>query len=127
MRMTSWVLLVAILLHVTYMRVLHAPKMTVDNKYSVCMAHEKIVEVPDIGSAYLLVLQDTFSSTLLQVLYSIFVVIAAFHSCNGLWTFSITWGIATTEKSQKLARYLSSALSFLLMAFGIGCIWGCAL
>lgn len=124
MRITSWMLLIAIILHVTYMRYLHAPILTKEDTYKVMMRSEKILEVPDIGSAYLLVLHDTFSSMLLKCLYSTFVVIAAFHSCNGLWTFLISWGVTTTNKTQRVARYISGALLFLLLGFGIACIWG---
>jgi succinate dehydrogenase / fumarate reductase cytochrome b subunit len=125
MRITSWLLLAAICLHVAYMKYLHAPQKEIDNKYTVLMAHENtIVETKDIGSAYLLVLQDTYSSMLFKLLYSLFVVIAAFHSCNGLWTFCLSWGITVTEKAQFVMRCISTAAMLILMVFGMACIWG---
>ena len=47
---------------------------------------------PDMGTAFLLVVRDAFKSPLQSILYSIFVLAAAFHAFNGFWTFLITWG-----------------------------------
>jgi succinate dehydrogenase / fumarate reductase cytochrome b subunit len=147
-RITSIILIVAILMHVIYMRFLHQP-----HEHSYGVFREFFVKVTDdpglssvasrldvkltkdggdvvlasannVGTAFLLVLRDTYKSIVLCLLYSIFVVIASFHACNGLWTFAITWGVTLNEGSRRLVRIASNLLMGLLIFFGLACIWG---
>ena len=43
---------------------------------------------------------------------------AIFHFCNGLWMFSISWGITVGEKSQRLTAYACLGLGLLLYFVG---------
>ena len=76
------------------------------------------------GTALLMMVRDTFKSIWLCTLYSIFVVIAAFHGCNGLWTFAITWGISLSERGRHIVRIGSNVLMGLLIFLGLVSIWG---
>ena len=86
-----------------------------------------IVVAKDFGTASLLIVRETFKSPFMVALYSLFVLVACYHGFNGLWTFLITWGITLTERSQRLALWLSTGLmvlvSFLGLAAAIGTYW----
>lgn len=85
----------------------------------------QVMAVADnFGTAVLLTVRDTFKSPLFCLLYSLFVLAAAFHAFNGLWTFCITWGFTMTERSQELARYVTSGLTVLMAGLGLSAIWG---
>ncbi len=75
------------------------------------------------GTAFLLMVRDTFKSPLMGVLYTIFLLAAAFHAFNGFWTFLITWGIILSYRSQK-AMIPVSVIGILVLAFlGLAAIW----
>lgn len=79
---------------------------------------------PDMGTAFLLVVRDAFKSPLQSVLYSIFVLAAAFHAFNGFWTSLITWGALLSYRSQK-AMIPASAVGIGVLSFlGLAAIWG---
>lgn len=142
-RITAGLLIFAIALHVWYMRFHEAP-VERKNGYSVLISDDpgldavakrlnillvkedkKIVATaPTPGAAMLMTVRDTYKSITLCVLYSIFVVMAAFHACNGLWMLCITWGITLPERSRQLLRLLCNGLMALLIFFGLSCIWG---
>ncbi len=85
----------------------------------------QVVAICDsFGTASLMMLRDTFKSVFMCLVYSLFVVIAAFHGCNGLWTFAITWGVSLSERSRRIVRVLSNVLMALLIFFGLASIWG---
>jgi len=99
-------------------------KILGDLKNQTLGPNEVLALSDNVGVSFLLVLRDTYKSIWLSVLYSLFVVIAAFHACNGLWTFAITWGISLSERSRQLVRVVSNVLMALLVFFGFVCIWG---
>lgn len=144
-RVTSWLLLVGIVFHVAHMRFIDAPVTTSEGVYSVpltmddglntlanrlnvslqkggaeghVMAHAK-----DFGTAELLMVRETFKAPLMIFLYTIFVLAACFHAFNGLWTFSITWGIVLSERTQALFLKLTTFLMFLTTFFGLSTIY----
>ncbi|MBB65485.1 MAG: succinate dehydrogenase [Waddliaceae bacterium] len=80
--------------------------------------------VPEFGTITLLIVRETFKVPLFILLYSIFVVSAVFHACNGLWTFCMTWGIAGDTVSQKRISRAVIALMLLLMFLGLSAVWG---
>jgi len=147
-RITSILLIVAIGLHVYYMRFLKYPqevKVNNETEYIVTVTDDPglptvakrldvllekaaqdtlIATSENIGTSFLLVVRDTYKSILLCVLYSLFVLIAAFHGANGLWTSLITWGVTLTEHARSLFRHVSVALFVLLLFLGLSCIWG---
>jgi len=87
-------------------------------------ADERAVVADSFGAAFLMVLRDTFRSPFLCCLYSLFVIVAAFHACNGLWTFTISWGVALTESARYGFRLLSNVFMYLLIFLGLASIWG---
>jgi succinate dehydrogenase / fumarate reductase cytochrome b subunit len=48
----------------------------------------------------------------------------AYHLANGVWQFSIGWGIATTERGMKRVQVLSYVLFIALLVMGYGAMWG---
>ncbi len=85
---------------------------------------ELVAMSDNFGTAVLLMLRETYKSVYLCILYSIFVLLAAFHGCNGLWTCAITWGVAASQRGQRIVRIFSNALMCLLIFLGLACIWG---
>jgi len=76
------------------------------------------------GIAVLLNVRDTFKSPVMMVLYTLFVLAAAFHACNGFWTFLITWGVILSIRAQR-AMVSISILGMVLLSFlGLAAIWG---
>jgi succinate dehydrogenase / fumarate reductase cytochrome b subunit len=86
-----------------------------------------VVVAKNFGTASLLIVRETFKSPIMVALYSLFVLFTCYHAFNGFWTFLITWGVTLTERSQRLARYLSTVLmllvAFLGLAAAIGTYW----
>jgi succinate dehydrogenase / fumarate reductase cytochrome b subunit len=76
------------------------------------------------GNLELLNVRETFTSPLLCILYTIFVLAAVFHGFNGLWTFLITWGIILSNKSQSSWVNVSYGLMFVLGVLAMMSIWG---
>ncbi len=85
---------------------------------------EIIADTPSAGVAFLLIVRETFKSPLMVVLYSLFVVAAAYHGYNGLWTFLITWGVTLTRNSQSFMRKVAKGLILLVTLMGLLAIWG---
>ncbi len=76
------------------------------------------------GTAMLLTLRDTFKNPILAVLYTIFVLAAAFHAFNGFWTFLITWGVILSMPSQKSMTKVALVGVLVLSFLGLAAIWG---
>lgn len=76
------------------------------------------------GAAMFLVVRETFKSKLMVILYSLFVIAAAYHAFNGLWTLMITWGIALTRRAQKGMRKVTNVLMAVVTLLGLIAIWG---
>lgn len=79
---------------------------------------------PNAGSAFFLIVRETFKSPLLVILYSLFVIAAAYHAFNGLWTFLITWGVTLSRRSQRVARLTTTTLMGIVMFLGLMAAWG---
>lgn len=153
-RITSWILFVGIIWHVVDMRFIHYPtivKEGAQSHYTVPVTDDpglhtlserlgvkliadqhipknQLMSVsPDFGTAELLVVREAFKSPLAIFLYSIFVVTATYHACNGLWTFCITWGITLTARSQYLMRIFVYFLMGIVGFLGLIAIWGSTL
>jgi succinate dehydrogenase / fumarate reductase cytochrome b subunit len=150
-RITSWILLIGIIAHVVQMRFVERPKeihIEGKKKWEVNITFDEglttlaprlgvemlpgdkeplqsiAVLAPDMGTATLLVVRDAFKSPWQAVLYSIFVLAAAFHAFNGFWTFLITWGFLLSYRSQKAMIPFSVMGIGLLSFFGLAAIWG---
>ena len=75
------------------------------------------------GTAFLLMVRDTFKSPLMAALYTIFLLAAAFHAFNGFWTFLITWGMILSYRSQKAMVPVSVVGIAILSLLGLAAIW----
>ncbi|MBS0621024.1 MAG: succinate dehydrogenase [Verrucomicrobia bacterium] len=78
----------------------------------------------NFGTASLLVVRDTFKQPLYVILYTIFVLAACFHACNGFWTFLLSWGWILKASAQRTWVGVSVALMGLLLFLGLAAIWG---
>ncbi len=161
-RITSWILLFGIILHVVQMRFLNFPeevelkgrqhylvKVTKDEglyslakrlgvslysgpelKEEASLSHlslktnQVLAAASSPGQAMLLSVRDTFKSPIMSVLYTIFVLAAAFHAFNGFWTFLITWGVILAFPAQKTMTKVSFAGILILSFLGLAAIWG---
>lgn len=85
---------------------------------------EVVAVSKDFGTATLLMVRDSFKSYWKAGLYTIFVLAAAFHGFNGLWTFMITWGMIIRMRSQKKMVNLCVALMVIIAFLGLASVWG---
>lgn len=142
-RITSWMLLIAIVAHVTHMRFMKYPEK-VSNGYVVqvekdmgyqTLAPRLSVELfekegqvyataPDFGTAELLVVRETFKDPVLMALYTLFVLAACFHGFNGFWTFMISWGVTLSRRSQACMLYISHGFMVVVALLGLMAIFG---
>jgi succinate dehydrogenase / fumarate reductase cytochrome b subunit len=142
-RITSLILVIGLLAHVINMRFMHHPQeIGKEGQYSVEVAPDQglkslaprlntelieedpwVAVAPDFGTAALLLVRENFRTPWICVLYTIFVLAAAFHAANGLWTFSISWGIALNENSRRIVRLISNLFGLLLATGGLAAIW----
>lgn len=141
-RLTSWILLLGIVGHVIQMRFVEQPKKNSANQYVVRVTpdpglaplaqrlgvelslDQKSVLAPSPGLAMLFMVRNTFKSPLMAVLYTIFVLAAAFHAFNGFWTALLTWGILLSYRSQKAMIPVGWMGAALLSLLGLAAIWG---
>jgi succinate dehydrogenase / fumarate reductase cytochrome b subunit len=169
-RITSWILLIGIIGHVTKFRFLEYPeKMDVGNQtvYLVKVSmddglrsvadrldvtlydpHKKVVITgasgdlvtalekaktssgdvvacaKDFGTASLFAVRNTFKNPIYIALYTIFVIAACFHACNGFWTFLITWGWVLRMAAQRAWVTVSIVFMAILLFLGMIAVWG---
>ena len=83
-----------------------------------------LIQASSPGKAMLLMVRDTFKSPLMMILYTIFVLAAAFHAFNGFWTSLITWGMILSYRSQKALIPLGLIGMGVLSFLGLAAIWG---
>lgn len=57
------------------------------------------------------------------IFYIVGVVATIFHFCNGLWSFSVSWGITVTPRSQHIMTYVTLVIFVLLTIVGIKAIF----
>jgi succinate dehydrogenase / fumarate reductase cytochrome b subunit len=67
---------------------------------------------------------EGFHEPLTLFVYILGVLGVAYHLANGVWQFSIGWGIATTERGMKRVQVLSYVLFIALLVMGYGAMWG---
>lgn len=76
------------------------------------------------GEAFLVLLRLSFHSLWMTVFYSIVVIAAVYHGCNGLWSFSVRWGIVISDRKQALALRGAFLLMAVLAVIGLTAVWG---
>lgn len=153
-RVTSWILLFGVVAHVIQMRFLENPvkayinhekrflmkvyydqgletltprlgaKLYPELESYVLKKNQVIISAPNPGVAILFMVRDTFKSPLMIILYTVFVLAAAFHAFNGVWTFLITWGIILSYPSQRSMVKVNFFGMALLSFLGLAAIWG---
>lgn len=158
-RITAWILLIGVTLHVIHMRFLEHPiikkegketffavpldrdpgldtlKERIDFQLLTREQSDKFTKKPlkenevlavahNYGTAELLMVRNTFKSPWMISLYTLFVLTAAFHGINGLWTFMITWGVTLTPHSQRAFLRFSQGLMVVVAFLGLAAIWG---
>ncbi|WP_147803458.1 succinate dehydrogenase cytochrome b558 subunit [Alkalicoccus halolimnae] len=64
-------------------------------------------------------MEDILANPALLIFYIIGITATTFHFANGLWSFSVTWGITITPKSQKIATYVTAGIFLALTFVGI--------
>ena len=57
-----------------------------------------------------------------MVLYMLGVAAAAFHCANGIWGFSITWGVASSRRMRRILGWACAALFVILAFLGFGAV-----
>lgn len=86
--------------------------------------NEVVIVSSNPGTAFLLMVRDTFKSPVMAVLYTIFLLAAAFHAFNGFWTFLITWGMILSYRSQRAMIPIGVLGIVMLSILGVAAIWG---
>jgi succinate dehydrogenase / fumarate reductase cytochrome b subunit len=51
--------------------------------------------------------------------YIVGILSATFHLANGIWSFSIVWGLSIGPKAQRRMMWVSAALFVVLSIFGV--------
>ncbi|HYF93194.1 MAG TPA: succinate dehydrogenase cytochrome b558 subunit [Symbiobacteriaceae bacterium] len=65
------------------------------------------------------VVQKSLQNNVIFTVYIIGIVAAAYHLCNGLYTFLITWGVTIGPKSQRVSNIITNAAFVAVSALGI--------
>lgn len=58
------------------------------------------------------------------VIYLLGVLGVAYHLANGIWQFSIGWGVVTSERGMRRMESLSYFVFLILLTMGYAAIWG---
>jgi succinate dehydrogenase / fumarate reductase, cytochrome b subunit len=83
-----------------------------------------IASTKEFGTASLLAVRNTFKNPIYIGLYTIFVLAACFHACNGFWTFLITWGWVLKMAAQRAWVTVSIVFMAILLFLGLIAVWG---
>lgn len=86
--------------------------------------NQVILVTNSFGTSQLMNVRDVFKSPIKAILYTIFVAAAVFHGFNGLWAFTITWGLVVKQVSQRRMLKVCVGLMFLLGFLGLSAVWG---
>jgi succinate dehydrogenase / fumarate reductase cytochrome b subunit len=70
------------------------------------------------------VVAKALSNNVTMAFYVLGVVAAAYHLCNGIHTFLITWGITVGPKSQRISSIVTNVLFLAVSALGIAAAIG---
>ncbi|HYF77545.1 MAG TPA: succinate dehydrogenase cytochrome b558 subunit [Symbiobacteriaceae bacterium] len=65
------------------------------------------------------VVQNAFQNNIIAAWYIIGIIAAAYHLCNGIYTFLITWGITIGPKSQRVSNLITNAAFVGVSALGV--------
>ncbi|MCF6138148.1 succinate dehydrogenase cytochrome b558 subunit [Pseudalkalibacillus berkeleyi] len=68
-------------------------------------------------------MEEIFSNPIMVWFYVIGVLSTIFHFSNGLWSFLVSWGIAVSPRSQKIATYVTVGIFFAVSIIGMRSIF----
>jgi succinate dehydrogenase / fumarate reductase cytochrome b subunit len=141
-RWSSWILIVGLTAHVIQMRWIEAPKLihgqyvvkvhlddqlpAIAEKISVTLSEENgkvLAKAEKPGPLFFLIVRNAFKNPLVATLYTLFVLSAAFHALNGLWTFFLTWGLILSYRMQRAMIPASVIGMIFFTVLGLCAIW----
>lgn len=64
-------------------------------------------------------MQAMLSQPLIMALYVVGIIAVTYHFANGIWSFSITWGLVRTAEAQKRLACASVGIFIVLCAVGL--------
>lgn len=65
---------------------------------------------------------DVFSNPLMVGFYIVGVISTVFHFANGLWSFSVSWGLTISPRSQRIMTYVTMVIFVALSVVGVRAI-----
>lgn len=68
-------------------------------------------------------IQNQLTDPLWLLFYIIGLVAAVFHFANGIWNFTVSWGIVVGENSQNIIWKLCMFIFILFTALGLSAVW----
>ena len=68
---------------------------------------------------FFLRMQEILANPLMAIFYGLGIAAASYHFANGLWNFSITWGITVSQGAQRRFTLIWILLGLALFAVGI--------
>jgi succinate dehydrogenase / fumarate reductase cytochrome b subunit len=114
-RVTAWIALVFILLHLSHFRFAHwfgGPA------YAPAVHEPGSFEITRQGF-----MQLWLPMWLWVTIYVVGTAATVFHFCNGIATFCITWGITVGDASRKRVSVAAAGLGVVLMAWGVASLY----
>ncbi len=144
-RLTSWILLIGIIFHVVQMRFVEMPR-EIQGKFVVTLKPDEMIDqladrlqvsltkegdqviatAASPGKAMVLKVREIFQNGWMAAFYTLFVLAAAFHAFNGMWTALITWGAILSYRAQRAFIPLCWGGVAILAFLGLAAIWGSA-
>lgn len=86
--------------------------------------HESIIIAsPNFGVAALMMVREVFKNRFIAIAYSFYVVAAAFHAFNGLWSAMIVWGTTRSRRAQRLWYLITRVMIVKFSLLGLCAIW----
>ena len=79
---------------------------------------------PAIGADLFGHMQRLYTNPAIVVLYVIGIAGATFHLANGVWLATVTWGLTTHPRAQKLFAYACAGIFLATTFFGLHALWG---
>ncbi|MEG0036804.1 MAG: hypothetical protein RSB82_00435 [Victivallaceae bacterium] len=83
-----------------------------------------VVVASSAGQAFLVIVRKSFTSVFMSLLYSMLVLTAVYHGFNGLWSFTVRWGIIISQKKQMLFLKYAFVLMLGVAFLGLFAVWG---
>jgi succinate dehydrogenase / fumarate reductase, cytochrome b subunit len=80
----------------------------------------RLVQLRDHESLDLFrLVQSTVENPWIYAFYIVGILSATFHLANGIWSFSIVWGLSIGPRAQRRMMWVSAALFVVLSIFGV--------